>query len=123
MANTTNNGTDTTKTVVAVTMTDTMKTALDAFATQQDKAVTHIVRLAVAKYIKYRMTPADIELGTIGRRRKYESDEDRKTAQKAAYEARKALVNKLLDEHKAKEKEQAIKALQESLDRKDTATQ
>lgn len=99
-----------------------MSEAMDAYIDKYNKGKkeaqkvnkSQLIRTAVAKYIGYTLTTEEV---SVGRPRKYQTEEERKTAQEQQRHARQELIRRLIDEDKARKKQDAIDALQSSVDR------
>lgn len=99
-----------------------MGEALDAYIDKYNKGKkesdkvnkSQLIRTAVARYIGYTLSTEEI---SVGRPRKYQTEEEKKAAQEQQRHARQELIRRLIDEDKARKRQQAIDALQQSVDR------
>lgn len=105
------------KNIIATSVSNALKDALDAYSKAHNVSVADIARKAIAKYIGYTFAAGELESTHRGRPQKYATEAERLAAQKAAREAHRTLVNQLLDAHRKAEKDAAIAALQQSVDR------
>lgn len=106
-----------TRETVMVTMSDTMKEALDAYAGKQNETRSHIVRAAIAQYIGYDMQDEP----QAGRPRKYASREERKRVQRERNKLKRRLANELLKADSDAERAKVIEALKADLEALDTS--
>ena len=106
-----------TRETIMVTMSDTMKEALDAYAGKQNETRSHIVRAAIAQYIGYDMQDEP----QAGRPRKYASREERKRVQRERNKLKRKLANELLKADSDAERAKVIEALKADLEALDTS--
>lgn len=104
------------KTTMSFQLTLALKEALDTFSTKAGKDVAAVIRESIASHIGY-----DLSIEPVvkrGKPSKYATEAERKAAEKARRDEQNALKKKLLDEYYRKQKEEAAKALRDSLERK-----
>lgn len=101
------------RTSLMFTLSAQMKEALEQFSGHSQVSRAMVIRVAIARYIKY-----DLEgEPKATRQRKYANAAERKLAQRARDKAKRALVRKLQDAIARGEREEAIKYIEASLER------
>lgn len=100
---------------ILITCSEPFKEALGEYAQKNNVSVAWVIREATARMIGYSFSE---EESIVDGRKKYNSVEERKEAQKQRAKEQKVMVNKLLELYKAEERKQMIEAMEESLRRK-----
>lgn len=91
---------------LTVTLPDELTKQVIARAEEQDTTVAAMLRILIAGEFNFDLSSVPMQ----ARHQKYNTEEERKAAQKTARLERQALVNMLLAEHKAKIAAQAAAA-------------
>lgn len=92
-----------------------MKDALGQYAQSHDKAVSEIIRVAVAKYIGFDLTGDPI---VNGRPRIYANKEERLEAQRTKAKQERATLKQLISDYEHEKHMEGVNTLEEWLERR-----